>query len=68
MQNRTPDPAHLALTLARRILTDALASRTPAHAYVRDLAGRIGELQQAITSAVTVLDTLGGTEPGEPGQ
>lgn len=60
------DPA---LTLARRLLADVIAPVPPSLAidrnYVRTLAARIGELQQAMQSAVTVMDQLGSEQPGD---
>lgn len=50
------------VALVRRILADAIEER-PSAAYVRDLAEHIGELRQAIRSAVTVIDGLAGQEP-----
>lgn len=63
-----PDASTLALTLVRKLLVDALNAPTdgpaPDIGFVRTLAGRIGELQQAMRSAVTVMDQLA---PGETG-
>lgn len=63
-----PDAQTLALQLARRILTDALvnADERPSDiGFVRTLAGRIGELQQAIRSALMVMDQLAPDESGD---
>ncbi|MET7619023.1 hypothetical protein [Streptomyces sp. NPDC005408] len=56
----------VALSLVRRILTDALETRRAGDQFVRNLAGRIGELEQAIAAAVTVMDELsaGDSDPG----
>jgi hypothetical protein len=46
-----------ALNLVRELLVNALAAQpTGPNTYVRDLAGRIGELQQTMRIAVTVID------------
>lgn len=45
------------VALARRILAGALENQPAAPPpHVRDLAARLGELRQAIRSAITVLD------------
>lgn len=54
-----------ALPLVRRILTDALETRRPGDLFPRNLAGRIGELEQAIAAAVTVMDELS-TDDSDP--
>lgn len=58
--------AEIALSLARRILADAIAPTPPSLAidrnYVRTLAERVGELQQAMRSAMTVMDELAGDD------
>ncbi|MGW6456670.1 hypothetical protein ACWF94_12230 [Streptomyces sp. NPDC055078] len=51
-----------AVALVRQILTDALTNpdtRPSDMGFVRILAGRIGELQQTIRTALTVIDQLG---------
>lgn len=56
-----------AVPLVRRILTDALETRRAGDMFPRNLAGRIGELEQAIAAAVTVMDELstGDSDPLE---
>lgn len=56
-------PHALAGTLAHRILTDAL-NHHPHHnsGLIRDMAARVGALEQAARAALVVLDTLTGGE------
>ncbi|GAB2960137.1 hypothetical protein [Streptomyces heilongjiangensis] len=60
------DPIHSAAlrALARQILDDALNQPGPrAHAsHVREMATRIGALEQAVRVAITLLDTAGAGE------
>lgn len=59
--------ASQAAPLVRRILTDALETRRAGDMFPRNLAGRIGELEQAIAAAVTVMDELSGDD-SDPAQ
>jgi hypothetical protein len=50
-----------ALALVRQLLADTLDAQPKGqNAFVRDLAGRIGELQQTMRSAITIIDRAGG--------
>jgi len=52
-----------ALALIRQLLADTLAAQpTGQMTFVRDLAGRIGELQQTMRTCLTVIDRAGGAE------
>ncbi|MCT9078817.1 hypothetical protein [Streptomyces fulvoviolaceus] len=48
-----------ALVLIRRLLTEALDQPNQQTTYVRDLAGRIGDLRATMRAAVTVIDQTG---------
>lgn len=49
-----------ALALVRQLLADTLAAQPKGQmAFVRDLAGRVGELQQTMRAAITVIDRAG---------
>lgn len=47
-----------ALALVRQLLTDVLAERPASQRFVRDVAGRVGELQGSIRAALTVIDQV----------
>ena len=49
-----------AIALVQRLLTDSLADRAPHTTFVRDLAGRIGQLEQTMRSVLTILDHQAG--------
>ncbi|MGW4975443.1 hypothetical protein [Streptomyces mirabilis] len=45
-----------ALSLVRSLLTEALGQPGQPTTYVRDLAGRIGELRATMRAAITAID------------
>ncbi|MGW3663709.1 hypothetical protein [Streptomyces sp. NPDC005141] len=48
-----------ALALVRGLLTEALGEPGQPTTYVRDLAGRIGELRATMRAAIRVIDQTG---------
>ncbi|MFE4624664.1 hypothetical protein [Streptomyces mirabilis] len=51
-----------ALALVRSLLTEALGQPGQPTTYVRDLAGRIGELRATMRAAIAVIDQAEGDQ------